>query len=85
MKYQDVVFAQGDDADEPLQILRSQGIEAAIEYLAQWDHGEGVFNDKPQAGSGDITYTSKDGYRLSYNHRLGYIGLEKIINDTSGT
>ena len=38
MAIERIVFAQGDEADEPLSILDTDGTEAAIEYLAQWHH-----------------------------------------------
>lgn len=38
-KYVQIVFAQGDNATEPLSILDVQGVEAAIDYLSQWDNG----------------------------------------------
>ena len=30
------MFAQGEDATEPLEILVNRGEKAAIDYLAQW-------------------------------------------------
>ena len=80
MSFQRIVFAQGDDAIEPLEILDNQGDDAAIEYLSQWDTGEGQVSEKPSNGSSDYV-VEKDGYRLSYNLRLGYIGLERIVPD----
>lgn len=79
MQYQRIVFMQGDEADEPLRILDEQGEESAIEYLSQWDYGEGEVFDDPSSGTDDDVYETGDGYRLSYNTRLGYIGLESII------
>lgn len=74
-----IVFLQGEDADEPLAILDSQGESAAIDYLAQWDYGDaGEDFDEPSSGTDDDVHETDDGYRLSYNTRLGYIGLERI-------
>lgn len=76
-RYENVVFAQSDDADEPLEILSEKGEEEAIEYLAQWHYpGEHETNDELQAGSSDTVFESDDGYILTYNNGLGYIGLE---------
>lgn len=36
--------------------------------------------DAPASGDGDDVYESDDGFRLSYCERLGYIGLERVIN-----
>lgn len=75
-----IVFAQGEDANEPLSILDAKGEEAAIEYLAQWDNGDkGEEFDEPAAGESDDVYETDDGFRLSYNTHLGYIGLERRV------
>jgi hypothetical protein len=80
--YTRIVFMQGEDADEPLRILDEQGEGAAVEYLAQWDYGDaGEEFDEPSSGEDDDVYETDDGFRLSYNTRIGYIGLERI-NDT---
>ena len=76
--YVEVVFMQGEDANEALNVLDEQGEAAAIDHLAQWDNGdEGETRGTPSAGSQDVTY--RDGrYLLTYNRALGYIGLERI-------
>jgi hypothetical protein len=54
--------------------------EAAVEYLAQWDMGDGGdIHDEPASGNSDDVYETDDGYRLSYNTGLGYIGLERLV------
>lgn len=75
-KYEDVVFMQGEEAEEPLEILRNQGEEAALKYLIQW-HQPGSHMGKAEHGHGssDQTY-EKDGYLMSWNFPLNYIGLE---------
>lgn len=80
MKYQRIVFAQGDDAIEPLQILDNHGIQAVVDYLRQWDEQEGEISELPSSGTSDYVYEI-DGFRLSYNLRMGYIGLERIIGN----
>ncbi len=81
-RYEHVVFAQGDDAIEPLEILDDQGPEAAIDYLAQWhmnaNEREAEISDSTGAGSSDRTYAgtgNNKGYILTWNSGLGYIGL----------
>jgi hypothetical protein len=77
--YEQIVFMQdSQDSEEPLRILDEQGEEAAIEYLAQWHNNGHEFTDRPSAGSNDRTYSRADGYLLTYNLRLGYIGLEHV-------
>jgi hypothetical protein len=76
--YQRIVFLQGEEADEPLAILDRDGEEAALDYLAQWDYGDaGEEFDEPASGTSDYVFES-DHYRLSWNVRLGYIGLEGV-------
>jgi len=74
-RYENVVFIQNEEADEPLRILNSQGEEAVIDYLSQWHNpGEHETSETPGSGGSDSVY-EKDGYILSYNEGLGYIGL----------
>lgn len=76
-RYERVIFAQTDDADEPLSILDNDGEDAAIEYLSEWHNpGEHETADDLSAGSSDRTFESDDGYILSWNQGLRYIGLE---------
>ena len=82
-KYEDVVFLQGDDAFQPLEILDSKGADAALEYLKQWHYpGEHQGSQELGHGSGDKTY-EKDGYIMSWNSRLGYIGLQYDLSKLS--
>lgn len=83
-KYEDVIFIQGEEADEPLQILRDQGQDAAMEYLKQWhDSGNHMGRNELPHGTSDQTY-EKDGYHMAWNDRLGYIGLTYDLNHESG-
>ena len=79
MAFQRIVFMQGEDAQEALDILDNDGTDAAIEYLAQWDMEPGEIEDESAAGTDDDVYQSDDGYILTYNTRLGYIGLERQV------
>ena len=93
--YEHVVFMQGDDADEPLDLLYSresdgsivyhgptaESVDAAFSYLKQWDYGDPTeqYGD-PSSGSGDDAFVSDcGGYRMSASLRYGYIGLERIV------
>jgi hypothetical protein len=74
-RYEDVVFLQGSEADEALEILKQEGPEAAIKHLSQWhDFGNGMGREELPHGSSDDTF-EKDGYHLSWNAPIGYIGL----------
>ena len=75
-RYEDVVFLQGDEAYQPLEILDTKGQDAAMEYLKQW-HSPGEHQGSQELGHGsdDQTY-EKDGYIMTWNTRIGYIGLQ---------
>lgn len=78
MGYEDIIFMQGEEANEALEILESKGEIAVIEFLSNWDYGDGPINEESQAGISDRTF--KDGdYLLTWNFRWGYIGLERIV------
>lgn len=92
VKYQSIVFMQGDDANEPLDALynhesddsivyhgpTAESIAAAFAYLRQWDYGEPAEETlEPSSGSSDDTW-EQDGYRLSAHLGMG-IGLERVI------
>ena len=75
-KYEDVVFLQGDEAFEPLERLDREGPEAALEYLKQWHYpGEHQGSQDLKHGADDKTF-EKDGYTMTWNPRLDYIGLQ---------
>ena len=77
--YQMVVFMQGEDASEAMEILNTKGESNAIDYLAQWGCGEGEINHFSAKGTHDSQYISKDNFVLTWNNALGYIGLERIV------
>lgn len=84
VRYADVIFQHGEDADEALKILDARGEESAVEYLAQWDSladtdaGPRADYDELPAGQEDRVYTT-DTYVLSYNLPRGYIGLVRKV------
>ena len=94
MPYERIIFMQGDDADEPLAILfnrepghsfpyylgvTAESVAATFAYLAQWDSGDGgEITDEPSSGTSDDVW-EEDGYRLSANLGLSYVGLERVV------
>ena len=79
-KYYEIVFMQGDDAKEPLDILDDKGELAALEYLKDWDYGDEMDHspeEKPWGNDDDVY--EKDDYVMSYNTGLGYIGLVRKV------
>lgn len=75
-----IIFLEGQNADEALDVYRSHGCEGALQYLDQWYSGNinhyEIFNE-PAAGSNDRVYEISD-YLLTVNTALNYIGLELI-------
>ena len=74
MLLQHIVFFQGNDAEIPLDMIKDQGEEVAIEYLKQWDYGEGQEYNHSYWGKGDTVY-NQDDLILTYNKTFGYISL----------
>ena len=78
-QYEDIVFLQGEQAKKAFDILNTEGIDKTLEFLKEWHyHGEHKLANSLYAGTSDETY-EKDGYIISYNPNLGYIGLQHEI------
>jgi len=86
-KYTSVVFIHDYDDKEVenlLQKLREIGDteqkeRKLLEHLKQWDYGDiGELYTEPSAGQEDTSVKIEE-YILSYNTRLGYVGLDKEI------
>lgn len=78
-----VVFLQGVEADDVLDLIDRSGVDAAIEHLARYDYGEEtvraalengyVYDDLP---TGTVDEVATSGvYTLTYNHHLGHVSL----------
>lgn len=83
-----VVFLQGPEAEEALDLIQDEGPSAGIEYLAQWDAGDEttsaalinghVYNEPP---SGSLERTVSEGeYTLTYSPFLGQVSLLRAHN-----
>jgi hypothetical protein len=82
-KYEEIVFIQGEEAEEPMEILDSQGLEAVLKYLQQWDYGESPVVEMDyllNVGNSDII-EEINGYLISYQRGIPYIGLTKIVDE----
>jgi hypothetical protein len=81
-KYYEIIFLQGEEADEPLKILKDKGEEEALEFLKQWDYGKEMEHSPMEApwGADDDNFES-DEYVMSWNSRLGYIGLVRKVEE----
>lgn len=83
-----VVFLQGEEADEVLDVIDRDGAHAGIEHLARWDYGtettdaalvNGYVYDEPSSGLLDRTITDGD-YTLIYNPSLGHASLLRALD-----
>lgn len=74
-RYEDIIFLQGQEADETMDILNNDGRDAAMAHLMQWHYpGEHMGRNELPHGTQDKTY-EKDGYIMAWNPHLPYIGL----------
>ncbi|MGO4680252.1 hypothetical protein [Microbacterium sp. 2MCAF23] len=82
-RYVNVVFLQGEEADEVLDIIQLAGTSAGIEHLAGHDHGaetvdaaleNGYVYTEPPVAKLDRTATN-GAYTIVYNPFLSYVGL----------
>ncbi|SMX93836.1 hypothetical protein [Brevibacterium casei] len=83
LRWLSVVFLQGAEADQVLDVIDRDGTDAAIEHLAQWDYGQetteaalenGYVYDEPPTGALDRVVTAAD-YTLTYDHAHGHVAL----------
>ncbi|SDS84266.1 hypothetical protein [Microterricola viridarii] len=80
-----IIFLQGGEADDLLDLIDHSGPAAAIEYLQQWDFGNetvdaalmnGYVYDRIPAGHTDRTVeVFGSPYALTYNASFGYVSL----------
>lgn len=82
-EYADIVFMQGHEAEEVMDILNQQGQEAAMNHLKQWDNGEYHNVTENPFGSQDKLYRQGD-YVMGYNTGIPYIGLSKLMTSDDG-
>lgn len=78
-----VVFLQGEEADQIIETITLDGADQAIEHMAGHDFGDetveaalenGYVYDQPPVGQLDKTAT-RDVYTLVYNPLMGHVGL----------
>lgn len=74
-----IIFLQGNEADEPLRLLKKKSVLAVVRYLQEWDYGDyNEIRDEPSKGRAD-NYETHIGYLIFWNSSLSYIGLEKLL------
>lgn len=86
-KYEDVVFLQGDDAEEVLKIINGIGNRDGLRYLMQWDYGEPTPDDGVKHIDGypdlmfhDNVYYEEDGYMMGYNFPFTVVALWRVTD-----
>ncbi len=80
LMYEQKFFAQGDDANEYMDILENKGASYLIRYLADAGafESEGEMDTKPHYGTNDHIKKFKDGWIVSWNSGIPYIGIELV-------
>lgn len=81
-----VVFSQGPEADEVLDMIDSDGALAGLDHLKSWDFGDettsaamenGYVYDAPP--SGPLEREVRDGdYHLAYSHSFDHVALYRL-------
>lgn len=88
--YNNVFFAQGDEANEYIDMIENNGPDALLDYLESagaLDPDTVETSDKPHRVSGDHYKEYKDGWIVSWNYGVPYVGVEfktkskKSMND----
>lgn len=86
MKVQEIVFMQGEEANEAMLILSKEGETGLLDHLADNHYTGNVKKEdiKTILFIEDITYPKDTIFKcndfvLSYNKDLGYCGLVKIL------
>ena len=83
-----IVFLQGEEADQVMDLISRDGPAAGIEHLKQWDYGEettdaalenGYVYDTPPVSDLDRAVTDGD-YALTYNPFHGHVSLHRAHN-----
>lgn len=86
-RWLNIVFLQGDQATESLDLIEHAGPDAAIAHLRGYDYGDettgaalsnGYVYARLPEGDLDRTVTS-DGYALTYNASLGHVSLYRAF------
>jgi hypothetical protein len=86
--FTNVVFMQGDEGREVAdRLFNVEGVVAhgidsesaaeAVEYLRQWDYGDNDDTSEELGNGTDDVVVFHDGYILTANLGLGYVGLSR--------
>lgn len=81
-----VCFLLGEEADEVLQMIDDEGVDAALGHLKNWDYGDettqaalenGYVYDLPPTGPLEQEVRSGD-YDMTFSHSFGHVGLYRL-------
>lgn len=78
-----ICLLQGEDADEVLQLIDGEGVDAALNHLKSWDYGDETTQAALENGhvyesppTGPLEREVRDGdYDMTYSHSFGYVAL----------
>jgi hypothetical protein len=77
--YREIVFLQGSEADESIEILNDKGKEAAIQHLANYDYGKGEIMKSTPCGTADRIFQAGQ-YVMAVNFGIPYVSLCAMEN-----
>lgn len=85
MRISEIVFIQGEDAEEALSLL-DEDIKLCLHYLRQWETGEEhtcIVENIGGLSDHIFQERSADGglYIINVNFGVPYIGLSKILEE----
>lgn len=81
-----VCFLQGEDAEEVLQMIDDEGIDAALGHVKNWDYGDETTQAALENGhvyehppTGHLEQEVRDGdYVMTYSHSFGHVALYRL-------
>lgn len=81
-----VCFMQGEDAEEVLQMIDDEGIDAALGYVKNWDYGDETTQAALENGhvyehppTGPLEHEVRDdNYVMTYSHSFGHVALYRL-------
>ena len=80
LRYQELVYITGDDANTGLDILKNSGRKELFNYLKGFSGtGDGKVQTTSNADNKDQRFRIND-YIIFFNSDLGYIGVERVFS-----
>lgn len=81
-----ICFLHGEDAEELLQMIDDEGIDAALGYVKNWDYGDETTQAALENGhvyehppTGPLEQEVRDGdYVMTYSHSFGHVALYRL-------